>query len=133
MSYAGRGGGGRRLRWVLDEREEALATLLERVDAAQALRRSCDGKPARLKQARPRGCPVMQVRLQGGLPGEVLDIRMRGSRCAAVERVWYRCLAISGRDRIEVTPRDFSATWHMAQVVAAHRAGSMRPKLRMCV
>jgi hypothetical protein len=116
------------LRQVLDEREEALATLLERPDGAEALLRLCDGTPRRLGRVGTTTKPVVRVQLKRGVPGETLDIQLRDADSTVVARVLYRCSAISGQASIEVTPRDYSATWHAAELVAAHAQRAGRPK-----
>jgi hypothetical protein len=109
-----------RLRQVLDDREEALATLLEQAgDPRVVLRRLRDGAPQWLTSTGYGVPPVVRVPLKGGVPGEVLDIQLRDADSPIVERVLYRCLAISSRDSIEATQwEDYTATWHAAQFFA---------------
>lgn len=117
-----------RLRRVLDDREEALATLLERPGGQQALPRRCGGKPKWLGGAGSTTKPVVRIPLKRGVPGEVLDIQLRDARSTTVERVLYRCLSISSWDSIESTPWDYSATWHAAQLLTARAVAPKRPK-----
>jgi hypothetical protein len=57
---------------------------------------------------------------------------LRDAGSTTVERVWYRCLSISSRDSIESTPWDYSATWHAAQLFAAHAVALNRaPAVRI--
>lgn len=119
---------GQRLQWVLDGREEALATLLERPGGSKALLRRYGGRPERLVRAGTATKPVVRIPLKRGVPGEVLDVQLRDIRGATVERVLYRCLSISDYDSIESTPSDYSATWHAAQLLAAQAAAPKRAK-----
>jgi hypothetical protein len=119
---------GQHLQRALSDREEALATLLERPGGSKALLRRYGGKPERLDRTRSATKPVVRIPLKWGVPGEVLDIQLRDTRGATVERVLYRCLSISSHDCIESTPRDYSATWHAAQLLAAHVAAPKHAK-----
>lgn len=120
-----------RLRQVLDDREEALATLLESTGNPKVLRRLRDGAPQRLASTGYGGSPVVRVRLKGGVPGEVLDIQLRDADSRIVERVLYRCLAISSRGSIEATEGwDYTATWHAAQFFAQDIKVRTRPWAR---
>jgi hypothetical protein len=113
---------------VLDEREEGLAILLERPRGAEALLRLCDGTPRRLGRVGTTTKPVIRVQLKRGVPGETLDIQLRDADSAMVGRVLYRCPAILGQASIEVTPRDYPATWQAAELVAAYAQRSRQPK-----
>lgn len=109
---------GQQLQRVLSDREEALATLLERPGGAKTLLHRYGGPPEKLGHAGSTTKPVVRIPLKQGVPGEVLDVQLRDGRSTTVERVLYRCLSISSRDSIESTPRDYSATWHAAQLFA---------------
>lgn len=108
-----------RLPQVLGDRENALATLLVRPDGPKTLLRRYGGEPERLGRAGGASWLTVRIPLKRGVPGEALDIQMQALGSTTVERVRYRCLSISGRESIEVTPEDHSATWHAAQLLAA--------------
>jgi hypothetical protein len=113
-----------RLRQVLDDREEALATLLEQAGDPRVLRHLRDGAPQRLASA------VVRVRLKRGVPGEVLDIELQHADSTKVVRVLYRCLAISSRDSIEATRwENYTATWHAAQFFAQDTRTQAAPQV----
>jgi hypothetical protein len=127
MAVVPRTASGQHLLRVLKDREEALANLLERPGGAKALLRLCDGKSRWLGRVGTTNKPVVRVRLKRGVPGEVLDIQLRDTNSATVERVHYRCLAISSQDSIESTPREYTATWYAAGLFAAYVQSSRRP------
>jgi hypothetical protein len=123
---------GQQLRQALADREEALATLLERTRSLKTLPPGIwDGKPVRAVRTGGTSRPVVRMRFKdGGALDEVLDIQLRGTSDTSVERLFFRCLAVSSREGIESTPRDFPATWHAAQLFAAARATKPeRPKM----
>jgi hypothetical protein len=108
----------RSIQSALDDREEALATLLERPGGPRTLLNRFVGKPRVLGSVGNTSKPVVRVPLKRGVPGEVLDIQLRDVNSTAVDRVFYRCLAISSSDSIESTPREYTATWYAAQLLA---------------
>jgi hypothetical protein len=112
------------LRQVLDDREEALAILLERAGDPRVLRRLRDGAPQRVASA------VIRVRLKRGVPGEVLDIELEHADSTKIVRVRYRCLSISSRDSIEATQwENYTATWHTAQFFAQDMKSQVWPRV----
>jgi hypothetical protein len=120
----------RRLRLVLDDREEALATLLEQSSNPKGLLCLLDGPPQRLCST--KAGLVVRVRLKRGVPGEVMDIQLRGANCSLVEGVRFRCDAISTRDSISIGPWHdmYSATWHAAQLIAANMEAAIQQRSR---